>query len=76
MSFILTEGERHEATAFFALLGKRKVKRFGGGRPKHRCSYFLGDQAYSSRQIRQALRQPGITPVISRRRNEKTSTVI
>ena len=48
-----------------------KVKRQGRGRPKHRSRYIVGDKAYSSREIRQQLRQSGTTAVIPKRSNEK-----
>lgn len=48
-----------------------KVKRQGRGRPKHRSRYIVGDKAYSSREIRQQLRQRGTTAVIPKRSNEK-----
>lgn len=48
-----------------------KVRHQGRGRPKYRSRYLVGDKAYSSREIRQQLRQIGTTPVIPKRSNEK-----
>ena len=67
----MTGGERHETTVFPELAKGGKVKRQGRGRPKHRSRYIVGDKAYSSREIRQQLRQSGTTAVIPKRSNEK-----
>lgn len=69
--FVLTPGKRHDTVAFPDLIKGGKVKRQGRGRPKHRSRYIVGDKAYSSREIRQQLRQSGTTPVIPKRSNEK-----
>lgn len=71
MHFILTPGERHDTIALSALVKGGKVKRQKQGRPKHRSQYLVGDKAYSSRKIRQQLRQVGTTPVIPKRCNQK-----
>ena len=71
MVFVLTSGERHEASAFNALMRGGQVKRQGRGRPKSRPRYFIGDKAYSSQAIRKQLQRRGITPIIPQRRNEK-----
>ena len=71
INFVLTGGERHETTVFPELVKGGKVKRQGRGRPKHRSRYIVGDKAYSSREIRQQLRQSGTTAVIPKRSNEK-----
>ena len=70
MVFVLTSGERHETVAIDRLLCEGKVKRVGRGRPKHRCQYFIGDKAYSSKLIRTNLRKKGTTPIIPRKSNE------
>lgn len=71
MVFVLTSGERHEASAFNALMRGGQVKRQGRGRPKSRPRYFMGDKAYSSEAMRKALQRRGITPIIPQRHNEK-----
>jgi transposase len=71
MHFVITPGERHDMVALPALVKGGFVKRQKQGRPKHRSRYLVGDKAYSSRKIRQQLRQIGTTPVIPKRSNEK-----
>jgi transposase len=70
MTLVLTPGQRHEAVAFAPLMESGAVKRSGGGRPKHRPGRVAGDKAYSSRKIRQYLRQHGIRITIPRKQNE------
>jgi hypothetical protein len=60
MTLVLPPGQRHEAVAFESLMESGAVKRPGGGRPKRRPRRVAGDKAYSSRKIRQYLRQHGI----------------
>ncbi len=47
------------------------VKRPGRGRPKARPKRVVGDKGYSSRAIRQGLRQRGIRVTIPRKANER-----
>lgn len=52
------------------LLVRGGVKRQGRGRPKHRLHRMVGDNAYSSRQIRQYARRRGLRVTIPRKSNE------
>lgn len=71
MTLVLTPGPRHEAMVFEPLLESGAVKRRGPGRPKRRPRRVVGDQGYSSRQIRPYARQHGIRITIPRKRNER-----
>lgn len=73
MTVALTPGQRHETTAFETLMAQGAVKRAGRGRPKLRPRRLIGDKGYSSRKIRQYLRQHGVRITIPRRRNEHRS---
>ena len=53
MTFVLTPGQRHEATAFEPLMEQGAVKRRGRGRPKRRPRRLVADKGYSSHKIRQ-----------------------
>jgi transposase len=70
MTFVLTAGQRHEATKLEALMGQGAVKRVGRGRPKLQPQRILGDKAYSSRKIRRYLKRRGNGYTIPRRSNE------
>ncbi len=70
MSFILQPGEQHESRAFEQLMARGGVRRRGAGRPRLRPQRVAGDKAYSSRRIRQWLRQHGIRVTIPRKANE------
>jgi hypothetical protein len=70
MTFVLTAGQRHEATKLEALMEQGAVKRVGRGRPKLRPKCLLGDKAYSSRKIRHYLGRRGIDYTIPRRSDE------
>jgi len=71
ITFVLTPGQRHEATAFERLMEQGVVKRPGRGRPKRRPRRIVGDKGYSSHKIRQYLRQHGIRVTIPRKQNER-----
>ena len=71
LTFVLTPGQRHEATAFERLMEQGTVKRPGRGRPRRRPRRVVGDKGYSSRQIRRYLRRRGIRATIPRRRDER-----
>ena len=47
------------------------VEREGRGRPRIRPERVVGDKGYSSKKIREYLRERGIGAVIARRKNEK-----
>ena len=70
MTFVLTAGQRHEATQFEVLMEQGAVKRVGRGRPRVRPKRVLGDKGYSSRKIRHYLKQRGIGYTIPRRCDE------
>lgn len=70
MIFLLTAGQRHEATKLEALMEQGAVKRVGRGRPRVRPKRVLGDKAYSSRKIRRYLKRRGIDYTIPRRSDE------
>ncbi len=71
MTVVLTPGQRHEQTAFEALLAGGAVKRRGRGRPRVRPDRVSGDKGYSSRHIRRRCRQRGIRYTIPRKTNER-----
>ena len=70
MTLVLTPGQRHEAVVFEQLMETGAVKRRGPGRPTHRPHRILGDKGYSSRRIRQYVRQHGMRMTIPRQHNE------
>ncbi len=71
MTFVLTAGQCHEAVVFEQLMEQGQVKRSGRGRPRRRPHRVSGDKGYSSRRIRQYLRQRGIRLTIPRKMNER-----
>jgi transposase len=70
MTFVLTAGQRHEATQLEVLMEQGAVKRVGRGRSKLRPKRVLGDKGYSSRKIRRYLKRRGIGSTIPRRCDE------
>ena len=71
LALLLTPGQRHEATAFEALMEQGAVKRVGRGRPRRRPRRLVGDKGYSSGKIRRYARRRGINVTIPRKRNER-----
>ncbi len=71
MAFVLQPGQQHESKAFEPLMNKGVVNRLRCGRPRLRPRRVMGDKAYSSRRIRQWLRQHGIRVTIPRKANER-----
>ncbi len=71
LTFLITEGERHEAVVFEALMEQGAVHRVGCGRPRVRPVRVVGDKGYSSGKIRRYLRRRGIRYSIPRKDNEK-----
>jgi len=70
MTFVLTPGERHEATVCVPLLNQGAVKRAGPGRPRVCPDRISGDKGYSSDEIRATARRRGIRITIPRKANE------
>ena len=70
MTFLLSVGERHEASLFEPLMEQGAVKRTGPGRPRIRPKRVGGDKGYSSGKIRRYLRRRGIRYTIPRKVNE------
>jgi transposase len=70
MTFLLTPGQRHEASVFDQLMAGGAVKRGRPGRPKRRPRRVVGDKGYSRRKIRQYLARHQIRLTIPRKRNE------
>lgn len=71
MTLVLTPGQRHEATAFDALLAQGAVKRVGRGRPRLRPMRIGGDKGYTGRERRAMLRRRGIRITIARLASER-----
>jgi transposase len=71
ITFILTAGQRHEATVFEALLEQGTVKRVGRGGQRRKPTRISGDKGYSSKKIRVYCRRKGINHTIPWKRNEK-----
>ena len=69
ITLLLTAGQRHEATAFEALMTNGAVKRPGRGRPKIRPQRIAGDKGYCGAPIRHFLRRRGIRFTIAKKRN-------
>jgi transposase len=64
LSILLTAGQRGDSPQFAAVLGRIRVPRLDGGRPRTRPDRVLGDKAYSSRGNRAYLRRRRIRCVI------------
>lgn len=71
MTLVLTPGQRHEATAFDALMSQGAVKRVGRGRPRLCPQRIVGDKGYTGRKRRAALRRRGIRHTIPRLSSER-----
>lgn len=71
LCFELQPGQRHESTAFEAVMERGAVKRAGPGRPRRRPKRVAADKAYSNRRIRAYLRRKGICVTIPRKANER-----
>ena len=71
VAFVLTPGQRHEASVFEELMTRGAVKRAGRGRPRTRPERVRGDKGYSSGKIRAYLRRRGIGYTIPRKSNER-----
>ena len=69
MTFVLTPGQRHEATQVAALLERGAVAR-RRGRPRLRPDRVAGEKGYTGRPVRGYLRRRGIGAVIPRLETE------
>ena len=66
ITWVLTGGQRQEATQVEALMEQGAVARPGRGRPRLRPDRVAGDKGYTGRKIRRYLRRRGIGAVIPR----------
>lgn len=57
---VITAGQRGDSPQFQVVLGRVRVARTAGGRPRTRPDRVLADKAYGSRANRAYLRQRGI----------------
>ena len=71
MTLVLTPGQRHEATAFEALLEQGAVRRPGRGRPRVRPKRVVGDKGYTGRARRAYCRRRGIRYTLPRLSTER-----
>lgn len=71
ITLLVAAGQRHEQSAFEALMERGAVKRPGRGRPRVRPRRVAGDKGYSSRHIRRYLGKRGIGAVIARQKRER-----
>jgi transposase len=71
VTFSLTGGHVHDTQQFATLMGTGWIRRLGRGRPRLNPDRVAGDKAYSSGQIREALRRRGIGAVIPTKANER-----
>jgi transposase len=60
LAIVVTAGQRGDSPQFQAVLGRIRVPRPAGGRPRTRPDRVLADKAYGSRANRAYLRQRGI----------------
>jgi len=68
---IVTGGQRNDGAMLAEVLADIHVPRQGPGRPRTRPNAVIADKAYSSRKLRQQLRNRSITAVIP----EKSDTI-
>jgi transposase len=64
LAVVVTGGQRGDSPQFTAVLGKIRVARVGGGRPRTRPDRVLADKAYTSKANRGYLRRRGIKACI------------
>lgn len=73
MVVLIGPGQAGDAPMFPILMQHLRVARSGPGRPRTRPDKVRGDKAYSSRAIREHLRQRGIEAVIPERRDQQAN---
>jgi transposase len=71
ITFLLTPGQRHDQSAFGALVDRGAVKRAGRGRPRLRPKQMVGDKGYRSGKARHMLRRRRVTPMIPPKSTER-----
>lgn len=64
LALVVTAGHRGDSPQFIPVLGKIRVTRPGGGRPRTRPDLVLADRAYTSKANRDHLRRRGIKACI------------
>jgi transposase len=64
LAVVVTGGQRGDSPQFIPVLGRIRVARVGGGRPRTRPDRVLADKAYTSRANRAYLRRRGIAACI------------
>ena len=69
LTVALTPGQTHETQAFETVMEQVAVQSVRGP-DKRRPKVLAGDKGYTSKKIREWLRQRGIRPVIAHRENE------
>lgn len=70
---LITAGQRHEQTAFAAVMERGAIRQRGRGRPRQRPRRVAADKGYSSGKVRRYLRRRGIGAVIPTKKNERRS---
>jgi transposase len=70
VTFLITPGQRNEATVFEQLLDQGTVQRVGRP-PRQRPDRVVGDKGYSARRIRRYLHRRGVRVTIPWRRDER-----
>ncbi|MFE6738424.1 transposase [Streptomyces tubercidicus] len=70
MAAVVTAGQRGDAPVFTEITDRIRVPRTGNGYPRTRSARVLGDQAYSSRKIREYLRRRQIPHTIPEKRDQ------
>ncbi|WP_433444983.1 transposase [Nonomuraea sp. CA-141351] len=64
LAAVVTAGQWGDSPQFIPVLGKIRVARIGGGRPRTRPDRVLADKAYTSKANRTYLRRRGIKACI------------
>jgi transposase len=73
LAVIVTAGQQGDSPQFIPVLGKIRVPRPHGGRPRSRPDRVLGDKAYGSRANRKYLRRRGIACTIPEQKDRIAS---
>jgi transposase len=70
LSLVITAGQRGDSPKFQVVLGRIRVDRISGGRPRTRPDRVLADKAYGSRANRGYLRARGIRCTIPQKADQ------